>query len=580
MSFFRHSDFVIRHSFVIRASSFVIPIMKPLITNWVAILYKDGKRIDSCKLPEGATTIGRDPTNQIPLPNSSVSREHAELVCGTGGVTIRDLGSRNGILVNGVPRQKAVLQPGDKVTICEFVIEMATSVPSETTLRPRAPALAAALQVDQTIDLRPRLPEPRTERALATIYHVCFWIAEGIEQKLLTERCLNLLLESLQAREVHFFSASLDLEAFVTEDGGKPAVKLAAFLAKHFQDSREATTVHGKDIARHQRGVGGYNYLTCPLSANVPALPPCPFVVVVRASEQQDFTTDDRVLLQAICQLWVRGQAKTVELSELRQQNALLKDRLTRTVVVGSSPSWMKLQEQARKVAASNATILITGETGSGKEVLAQFIHENSPRRAGPLAKMNCAAIPDSLIESELFGYTKGAFSGATHDHNGKFVQATGGTLFLDEIGEMPLAVQAKVLRAIENREVQPLGSEIVTKVDIRIIAATHRDLRELIQQKQFREDLYYRIDVQNLRVPPLRDHLADVEELANHFLARCCTDNGLAAMELAPDAIAALNEHNWPGNVRELFNVVQRCALSAEGLIITRENVSGHIRR
>jgi len=140
--------------------------------------------------------------------------------------------------------------------------------------------------------------------------------------------------------------------------------------------------------------------------------------------------------------------------------------------------------------------------------------------------------------------------------------------------------VQAKVLRAIENREVQPLGSEAVTRVDIRIIAATNRDLREMIRQKQFREDLYYRIDVQNLRVPALREHLEDIDELARHFLDRCCADNGLADMEFAPEAIAALREHNWPGNVRELFNVIQRCALGAEGLLITRENVQGHIRR
>jgi two-component system response regulator HydG len=192
---------------------------------------------------------------------------------------------------------------------------------------------------------------------------------------------------------------------------------------------------------------------------------------------------------------------------------------------------------------------------------------------------MNCAAIPDSLIESELFGYSKGAFSGATRDHNGKFVQANGGTLFLDEIGEMPLIVQAKVLRAIENREVQPLGAETVTQVDIRIIAATNRDLREMIRQKQFREDLYYRIDVQSLHVPALREHLEDVDELARHFLDRCCAENGLADMEFAADAASALRDHNWPGNVRELFNVIQRCALGAEGLTITRENVLTHIR-
>ena len=453
-----------------------------------------------------------------------------------------------------------------------------------TTPEAAAPArdagLAAALQLEQTIDLRPHLPEARADRQLATLYHVCFWIAEGIEEKTLTERCLNLLLESLQAREVHFFSAAPELKTVVTEDGGKPAVKLASFLAKQFQDAREATAIPGKDIARHQRGVGEFNYLICPLCANAPAGAPSPFVVVLRNNDREDFAADDRVLLQAICQLWVRGQAKTVELSELRQQNAQLKEKLATAIVVGSSDLLKKLQEQARKVAATNATLLITGETGSGKEVLAQFIHENSSRRNNPLVKMNCAAIPDSLIESELFGYSKGAFSGATRDHNGKFVQASGGTLFLDEIGEMPLPVQAKVLRAIENREVQPLGSETVTRVDIRILAATNRDLRDMIRQKLFREDLYYRIDVQNLRVPALREHLEDVAELARHFLDRCCAENGLADMDFAPEALAALREHDWPGNVRELFNVIQRCALNAEGLTITRETVLSHVRR
>src|SRR3989454_875056 len=283
--------------------------MKPPATNWVAIVHKAGKRIDTFKLPEGTTTIGRDPTNQIPLPHSSVSREHAEIVCRPDCVTVRDLGSRNGVLVNGVPRKKAVLQPGDKLGICEFLIELATSTPAETSAPAREVGLAAALQLEQTIDLRPRLPEAGPQRQLATLYHVCFWIAEGIEEKTFTERCLNLLLESLRAREVHFFSAGPELKTVITEDGGKPSVKLAAFLAKQFQEAREATAIQGQDIARPQRGVGEFNYLICPLCASAPAPEPSPFVVVIRASEQRDFTADDRVLLQAICQLWVRGQA-------------------------------------------------------------------------------------------------------------------------------------------------------------------------------------------------------------------------------------------------------------------------------
>jgi transcriptional regulator with GAF, ATPase, and Fis domain len=239
-----------------------------------------------------------------------------------------------------------------------------------------------------------------------------------------------------------------------------------------------------------------------------------------------------------------------------------------------------KLREQARKAASTTATILVTGETGSGKEVLAQFIHDHSPRRQGPLVKMNCAAIPDALIESELFGYVKGAFSGASRDHNGKFVQASGGTLFLDEIGEMPLLVQSKVLRAIENREVQPLGSETTTHVDIRIIAATNRDLKQMVKQRQFREDLYYRLDVQNVRVPPLREHLEDIDALACHFLARFCAENGLADVAFEPAALVALKQHDWPGNVRELNNVVQRCALSASERFITGDEVEEQIRR
>ena len=553
--------------------------MKPCATNWVAIVHAAGKRLSTHKLPEGITTVGRDPTNQIPLPNSSVSREHAEFTCLPDGLSVRDLGSRNGILVNGVPRKKALLQPGDKVSVCEFTIELTTTAPAETTALVKNGGFAAILQLEQTIDLRPRLPETRTDRQLATLYHICFWIAEGIEEKVFIERSLNLLLESLHACEVHFYSAGPELKSVVTADGKKPAVKLAAFLAKKFQETREASTILGADIALHQRGVGEFNYLVCPLSPSAPAPGPAPFVVVIRSNDQQEFTSDDRVLVQAICQLWVRGQAKTIELCDLRQQNAKLKEKLSGSMVVGSSEVWNRLKEKARKMAATNSTILLNGETGSGKEVLAQFIHENSPRRNGVLVKMNCAAIPDSLIESELFGYAKGAFSGANRDHNGKFVQANGGTLFLDEIGEMPLLVQAKVLRAIENREVQPLGSEAAITVDIRIIAATNRDLREMVAHKQFREDLYYRLDVQNIRIPALRDHLEDIAELARYFLDRCCSENGLAEMDFASEALEALREHTWPGNVRELFNVVQRCALGAEDIRITRENALSHIR-
>ena len=555
------------------------PHMKPVPSNWVLILHKGGKRLDSFKLPAGPAILGRESTNAIPLPHTSVSRQHAEITTGPDGVTVRDLDSRNGILVNGVPRKRAALQPGDKITICDFVLELATAAPADTGSSTRPLGLEAAIRVDQTVDQRIRLPDPLHERQLATLYHVCFWIADGVAEAQFIERSLALLLEALRAAEVQFYSADLTLQSFVSDAGKKPSVKLAAFLAKIFQEHSEATAVPGASIARHQRGVGEFNYLVCPLRFGG-AAEPAPFLVVLRPADQQDFTADDRVLLQATAQLWTRGLAKTNQLQSLRQENATLKEKLAAPAMIGSSPALARLQEQARKAAATNATILVTGETGSGKEVLAQFIHDHSPRRAGPLVKMNCAAIPDSLIESELFGYAKGAFSGANRDHTGKFVQASGGTLFLDEIGEMPLLVQAKVLRAIENREVQPLGSESTLTVDIRIIAATNKDLRDAVRQRQFREDLYFRLDVQSLRVPPLRDRADDISELAKHFLARFCAENGLADMTFAAPAVTALEEHDWPGNVRELWNVIQRCALNAAGAAITKAEVEEQIRR
>jgi transcriptional regulator with GAF, ATPase, and Fis domain len=294
---------------------------------------------------------------------------------------------------------------------------------------------------------------------------------------------------------------------------------------------------------------------------------------VLRQADLQDFSPEDRVLLQAICQLWVRGLAKTNRLQELRVANEQLRAKSGLTFL-GNSPALIRLREQARKAAATQASILLTGETGSGKEVLAQFIHDSSPRNDGPLVKVNCAAIPDSLIESELFGFAKGAFSGANQEHRGKFVQAHNGTLFLDEVGEMPLLVQAKTLRAIETREVSPLGSETPQQCNLRIIAATNKDLRAMVKQKEFREDLYYRLDVQRLRVPPLREHLEDIDELAPHFLIKFCAENGLAEMSLEPGAVKALKEYDWPGNVRELWNVIQRCALAAEERTIAEPNV------
>ncbi|KWB14655.1 AAA family ATPase [Burkholderia cepacia] len=231
--------------------------------------------------------------------------------------------------------------------------------------------------------------------------------------------------------------------------------------------------------------------------------------------------------------------------------------------LLGVSAAMRDVQKQIGRAATSDATVLVTGETGTGKEVAARVLHAASMRHAGPFVAVNCAAIPADLLESELFGHRRGAFTGAHVDRAGRLVEADGGTLFLDEIGDMPTAMQAKLLRALQEREVTPLGADRPTAIDIRVVAATHRDLAEAVANGTFREDLFYRLNVIPLHLPPLADRVADILPLAAHFLA-CAA--GARPLHLTNDAQRALLDHRWPGNVRELRNVMERAAALAPG--------------
>ncbi|MFL1464099.1 sigma 54-interacting transcriptional regulator [Roseococcus sp. DSY-14] len=241
---------------------------------------------------------------------------------------------------------------------------------------------------------------------------------------------------------------------------------------------------------------------------------------------------------------------------------------------VCQDPAMQAVLARAAQVARAEASILITGESGTGKEVLARHIHAASRRANGPFVALNVAALPESLLESELFGHEKGAFSGAVAARKGKFEQAEGGTLLLDEIGEMDLRLQAKILRAIQEREVDRLGGTQPVRVDVRILAATHRDLPAEVRAGRFREDLFFRLNVVNLRIPPLRERPGDVLPLAQHFAQRYAAANGLPARPLSPGAQGRLLAHPWPGNVRELENALHRAVLLAEGREIGPEAI------
>src|SRR5689334_21404701 len=244
-------------------------------------------------------------------------------------------------------------------------------------------------------------------------------------------------------------------------------------------------------------------------------------------------------------------------------------DEAWRAAIVSRSNCMADLLAEARLVASSGASVLISGESGTGKELLAQAIHRASPRAAKPFVAVNCGAIPEALLESELFGHVKGSFTGALTNHRGLFVTAGGGSLFLDEIGDMPPALQVKLLRVVQERSVRPVGSSQSMPVDVRILSATNRNLDSAMADGQFREDLYYRLNVVSLRLPPLRERREDIPLLANHFLARLSEKYGRRFNGFAPDAMKALTTASWPGNVRQLHNVVEQvCALTTTPLI------------
>lgn len=253
---------------------------------------------------------------------------------------------------------------------------------------------------------------------------------------------------------------------------------------------------------------------------------------------------------------------------------AVLKTRLDRKFslgeVVGSSAALQRAIEQVRSVATSNATVLLLGETGTGKELFAQMIHQASPRAKGPFMAVHCAAIPANLLESELFGHEKGSFTGANERRVGRFESADGGTLFLDEIGEIDATTQIKLLRFLETRSVERLGSHKQIPLDLRLVCATNRDLQQMVKEGKFREDLYYRLSVVPLRMPPLRERQDDIPLLLAHYLKRFATENGLTEARLSADALAALARYPWPGNIRELRNTCENLAVLRAGKVLT----------
>jgi len=269
-----------------------------------------------------------------------------------------------------------------------------------------------------------------------------------------------------------------------------------------------------------------------------------------------------------------------IEQSNLRKENERLRELVGGAPsMIGNSPAWARAVEQATLAARSDARVLLIGESGTGKELLAAHIHNSSPFAAGAFVKVNCAAIPTELLETELFGHEKGSFTGATSNRRGKFELADGGTIFLDEVGDLHGASQAKLLRVLQEGEFHRVGGEQIIKVSVRVISATNRDLSGMVAQEKFREDLYYRLSVVPIRVPALRERPQDIRPLAEYFLEDFCARNNFKSRTLDPAVLPLLESYGWPGNARELRNVIERMAILSPGDRLTKDSIPVEIR-
>jgi DNA-binding NtrC family response regulator len=264
---------------------------------------------------------------------------------------------------------------------------------------------------------------------------------------------------------------------------------------------------------------------------------------------------------------------KELDVHRLREENLSLREALGQRYefknIVARSPKMQEILALVERVAPANSTVLLGGESGVGKDLIARAIHQHSRRASGPFVKINCTAIPENLLESELFGYEKGAFTGAVTSKPGKFELADKGTIFLDEIGDVPSVIQVKLLRVLQEREFEHLGGTRTLKVDVRLVAATNRDLRAALEQGTFREDLYYRLNVVPISIPPLREHKEDIPYLVDHFIERFARESGKEISGIAPAALKLLMDFHWPGNVRELENIIERAVAFADGATI-----------
>jgi transcriptional regulator with GAF, ATPase, and Fis domain len=538
---------------------------------------------DVYPLQQGVTYgVGRSPKNRVVLADDLCSRDHAELAFAEGAWYVRDLNSLNGTKVNGKGvRGDRALTSGDEIQFgrskFSFVHDLADlpGIPAVST-RALEEAVRITRRTSKTKFLPPRrdtadpeytVSEPSTDRAVAALYRLALDMGSARRVEDLAEAVLAGLFEGVPADHgaVMSVKAGRDLEllAHRSRDGKvRTFHKASQLVSNAVLDSREAILA---DNVQHDPQYATRDSIRELKAESLICVPVIEDDIVIGlihlyTSAPQKFTDDDLEFALAV------GRQTGAVWAQLRRQDALSNTNrelkalfALESELVGSSPALKHIESQISRVAGTPATVLIRGESGSGKELVARAIHNSSPRRDGPFVTLNCAAITESLLESELFGHERGAYTGATEKMIGKFEAADRGTIFLDEIGEMPQSTQSKFLRVLEGHPFERLGGNNRIQVDVRVVAATNKPLEQGVREGTFRKDLFYRLQVVEIQVPPLRARLEDVPALAEHFLRKFTRQTGRRIKGFTPEALAKMQQYSWPGNVRELRNVVER---------------------
>ena len=545
-------------------------------------------------------TLGRAPTNKIPLKDDLCSREHAEVYPDATGWFVRDLGSLNGTHVNGQSvRGERNLKPLDEFRIGRtrmvFVAELnqLPSVPKASGKGgDRHDGFEIRKRLGQTRYLPPS-PEDgddstRTElriappQAVSVLYRLALDMADAATPNDLCELVADAIFRATPAEvaAVLALKEGKELVPVVHRTRGvgpRTYHKVSNFVSHEVLSTKQAVLAENVAADRHLMTRDSLTELKVTSLICAPVLfeDQCLGLLhLYRTTAQTPLNNDDLEFTLAVARqlgaVWHRLKRQ----ASLSAENRSLKDQLRiDSELVGESDGLNTIVSQVGRVGETKATVLIRGESGVGKELVARAIHANSPRRDGPFVCLNCAALTETLLESELFGHEKGAFTGATERMIGKFEAADQGTIFLDEIGEMALSTQAKFLRVLEGHPFERVGGNSAIKADVRVVAATNRLLEEAVREGSFRRDLFFRLQVVQLDVPPLRERQSDIPMLAEYFLKKFVRETGRKIRGFSDEAIEKLKGYRWPGNVRELRNVIERAvALGSGGVIESSE--------